>query len=189
MPKQYELYGESWLHWHPQWRMITWTENNLPPLQNQRQFDDADIWAQKADIARYEILYRYGGVYIDTDFECLQNIEELLEGIDFFAATEDGLWVSIGIIGATPRHPLLATLIADIPKSMDAHPGAPPNEVTGPKFFTRKTRDFSSAHEPITVFPKEWFYPYHFSEPDREHDSFPEAYAIHHWGGSWSGDS
>src|SRR5688572_30025403 len=81
MPQQYELYGESWLHWHPQWRMITWTENNLPPLQNQRQFDDAGIWAQKADIARYEILYRYGGVYIDTDFECLQNIEDLLEGI------------------------------------------------------------------------------------------------------------
>ena len=28
----------------------------------------------KSDILRYEILYKYGGVYIDTDYECVTNI-------------------------------------------------------------------------------------------------------------------
>jgi inositol phosphorylceramide mannosyltransferase catalytic subunit len=114
MPKKYGAYGESWLHWHSRWRMVTWTEENLPILRNQLQFDNATLWAQKSDIARYEIIHRYGGVYLDTDFECLKNIEELLSGIDFFAATEDGRWVSTGIFGSVPQHPLLADVISAI---------------------------------------------------------------------------
>jgi inositol phosphorylceramide mannosyltransferase catalytic subunit len=42
----------------------------------------------QSDIARYEILLQVGGVYIDTDFECLRNVEPLIDGIECFAAQE-----------------------------------------------------------------------------------------------------
>ena len=33
------------------------------------------ILGEKSDIFRYEILYRFGGVYVDTDFECIKPFE------------------------------------------------------------------------------------------------------------------
>ncbi len=39
-------------------------------LQKHGAYDQADNYGFKSDIARYEILYRFGGVYVDTDYEC-----------------------------------------------------------------------------------------------------------------------
>ena len=36
-------------------------------LINKKAFDDEPSWAGKADVLRYEILYRHGGIYIDAD--------------------------------------------------------------------------------------------------------------------------
>ena len=36
--------------------------------------------AERSDILRLELLWREGGVYVDTDFECLRSIEPLLDG-------------------------------------------------------------------------------------------------------------
>jgi mannosyltransferase OCH1-like enzyme len=187
MPEEFEAFGTSWLQHHPGWRMVTWNESNLPRLQNQEQFEESLTRSGKSDVARYEILHRHGGVYLDTDFECLRNVESLLAGIDAFAATEDGLFVSCGIIGAVPGHPLMAEMIRAIPESMASHPDDPPNVQTGPKLFTRVVRDLCLGGTPVTIFPPKWFYPYHFSERDRRGEAFPEAYAVHHWAASWSG--
>ena len=33
-------------------------------------------YGAKSDIARLEILHQIGGLYLDTDFECLKQIDE-----------------------------------------------------------------------------------------------------------------
>ena len=38
---------------------------------------------ERADILRLEILYRYGGVYVDGDLECLRPLDDVLDGEDF----------------------------------------------------------------------------------------------------------
>ena len=43
-------------------------------LKNKKAYSLAKNWGMKSDILRYEILQKFGGVYIDTDYECLQNI-------------------------------------------------------------------------------------------------------------------
>ena len=43
------------------------------------EYDNAEKMAAKSDIFRYEICARFGGVYIDADFEPLRPIEPLLE--------------------------------------------------------------------------------------------------------------
>ena len=98
LPDEYVAFGESFQRCHPQWQMILWDETNLPPLRNQQAFAAATSLAQKADIARYELLYRQGGIYLDTDFECRKSLEPLLDGVRSFAATEDERWISIGIM-------------------------------------------------------------------------------------------
>jgi mannosyltransferase OCH1-like enzyme len=50
------------------------TDVKLMILKNQKAYSLAKNWGMKSDILRYEILQKFGGVYIDTDYECLQNI-------------------------------------------------------------------------------------------------------------------
>jgi mannosyltransferase OCH1-like enzyme len=45
----------------------------------QAAFDRASNFGEKSDIWRYEILFRLGGVYVDTDFECVRPFDSLLE--------------------------------------------------------------------------------------------------------------
>jgi mannosyltransferase OCH1-like enzyme len=182
-----ELEG-AWRDTNPGWTVHTWREWELPVLRNQVWFDAATSPAQQADIVRLELLQRIGGVYIDTDFVPLRPIEELVEATDFFIASEDGHWLSTGIVGARPAHPFLTVLVDGIGPSILSRPGGPPNEQTGPKYVTARYLDYSrdAAAPPIAIFPPALFYPYHFSEPEQREGPFPEAYAVHEWSMSWT---
>jgi hypothetical protein len=65
-------------------------------------------------------------------------------------------------------------------------PPGPPNEQTGPQFFTRTlNRLRNDGALDFTLFPPQHFYPYHFSEPERAEEPFPDAFAVHWWGHRW----
>lgn len=181
MPQEYIEYGETWTKYHPDWKMILWTDQNMIPLQNQDLYDQARIMAMKADIARYEILYRFGGVYLDTDFECLKNIEPLLDNVETFAASEDNYYISIGIMGCTFGNQIFETIINQLPKSVEDYKFTSPSCQTGPAFVTRILKD----NPLLDVFEKDLFYPYYYTELDKRNESFPNAYAVHHWAASW----
>jgi mannosyltransferase OCH1-like enzyme len=44
---------------------------------NRSAMDAATTMAQKADILRLEILYHFGGIYLDTDVEPVKSIAPL----------------------------------------------------------------------------------------------------------------
>jgi mannosyltransferase OCH1-like enzyme len=189
VPRDAVRFGESWERHCPGWVVRTWRDWDLPPLINQDAFDAADHPAQKADLARLELLLRYGGIYVDTDFEALTPIEPLLHGVECFAASEDCKFVSTGIIGSIPDHPFIHRLVDRVTSSIAEHPGEPPNRQTGPYFVTRELQAYrrdQGGNGDVVVFPPELFYPYHFSEPERRSESFPNAVAVHHWSGSWT---
>ncbi len=50
----------------------------------------------------------------------------------------------------------------------------------GPWYFT----PIALKHG-IFVFEKELFYPYNSNEKHRKGEHFPNAYAAHHWAGTW----
>ena len=54
---------------------------------------------------RYEVLRRFGGVYFDTDVECRRPLEDLLAGVEAFAALELPGRVGNAVLGAVPGHP------------------------------------------------------------------------------------
>lgn len=181
MPREFEEYAKTWERLHPDWEMRLWTEDNLIPLINQKYFELSDSVVRKADIARYEIIYRFGGIYIDCDFECIKNIEPLIEGLTTLFAKEDEHYISISILGGIPHHESFAELIMGIPDSIESHPNAKINHQTGPVYATKKLNGRSDIH----IFPSKYFYPYHYTEAHCPEERLKEAYAIHHWAGSW----
>lgn len=181
MPDEFIYYGETWKKNHPDWEMKLWTKDNMIPLKNQESYDKAEKLAQKADIARYEILYNFGGVYIDCDFECFKNIEPLLNNVSAFAAWEDSNVVCISILGCNAGNLFFKELVDGTAEAIKRNNNLPINYQVGPMYFTEKVK----GRNDVVIFGSELFYPYLYTEKYRKEEKFPNAYAAHHWSGSW----
>ena len=179
LPSEFEPYQESWRVHHPGWELKLWGEDNLPAdLRRPEVYDTARQPVERADILRLELLWRFGGVYVDTDFECLKSIEELLPGVDFFtglmkpAGPSKPARVNNAIFGAVAGHPLLDRAldelrVHEIGARYDKH-------LSGAMFFNALVLDDPS----VTIFPTEFFYP--ATELDLE-----QAFGIHHAARLW----
>jgi hypothetical protein len=102
-----------------------------------KDFIETSAWCGKADIARYEILCRHGGVYIDADCVWLGRpldplVDEALE-TEFFGAYERyPNLVMCSLFGSTAEHPILRAAIDAIPTRLRELPGEPAWIATGP---------------------------------------------------------
>ena len=91
----------SWKNHHPNWKFFFWTDdpNRPPPIEGmqQRLITDFDFgplqrciegsqnWGERADIMRYMIIYKEGGIYTDHDVECIRPLDPLTSRYDFVA--------------------------------------------------------------------------------------------------------
>lgn len=112
---------QTWIDHHPDWKYFLWTEKEIEflGLLNKRQFDLHPTLAGKADIARYEILYRHGGFFIDADSICINPMDQLLSR-EFVCCYESekhrGNLVANGYIGCPKGHKSMSDLMKIISK-------------------------------------------------------------------------
>lgn len=189
MPDYFVRWGDSWTKKHPAWTMKLWTEAEVSRLTNADILPKCSNLAMRSDICRYEILYREGGVYLDTDMECLKNIDMLVQGIDFFGCWQRPNIMSNAIFGASKSHKILQTIVWDCRKVFKPEPW----NAMGPEFF------FSPrvvGKEGVRVYPREVFIPY----TRDQYKAFPkhpmtitnppaESFAINHRSSIWYKDS
>jgi hypothetical protein len=181
MPAEQELFGETFARHHPEWEMRLWTDANLAELDiTSRERERARNLPELSNLVRYEMLNRFGGVYVDTDVECKRSLSNLLRGVDAFAAFELPGRVGNAILGSTRGHPAFLRAAQQARETLGIGPHSA--DANGPYFLT-----LILEQEPgVTIFAAEMFYPYRWDEPQRRTDSFPKAYAIHHWARSRS---
>ncbi len=182
MPEEHQRFGATFASHHPGWEMRLWTDDDLPALDiTATERERARTHAELANLVRYELLHRFGGVYVDTDVECRRPFTPLLRGIDAFAALELPGRVCNAILGATVAHPLFARAAQLARQTLGT--GAHSVDANGPYFLS-----LLLEQEPaIAIFGARLFYPYLWNEPERRHETFPDAYAIHHWARGWLG--
>jgi hypothetical protein len=172
----------------PGWTVRQWSgPEELWPLRNQDLYDRAEeiapshVGQLRADILRYEILLRLGGIYVDVDFECLRPLDGLVEGMRAFAVwSVEGRWLANGIMGAEPGHPFLEALVERLPANIEADRRWRPGMISGPEYLTRVWWD---CEENVDAVPANLFYPYAWYET-AAHDpgkEWPDVYAAHHW--------
>lgn len=118
LPAKYLSMIDTWKHHHPTWEVILWNDENTQTFQfiNESHFKLAPNFGMKSDILRYEVLSRYGGVYVDIDYECIRSLDDVVIHCDFFVGFSHTEVVEInnGLIGCVPRHPIMQLLINDI---------------------------------------------------------------------------
>jgi len=108
LPGWFAAHGESGASLNPGWEVRLWTEETIPEdLRRPEVRERLRVPAERSDILRLEILWRHGGVYVDTDFECIRPLEPLVGGLDFFCAYLKPGQANNAFIGATSGHPIL----------------------------------------------------------------------------------
>ena len=186
MPAQYEAFGRRWQELHPGWEVRDWSEKDLAWLHNREQFEASTSYAAKADIARYEIVLREGGMYVDTDFEPLRAFDDVLGDVTLLLGEEVPGKLNNALFAASPGHAFLRLVVNELPGSFRYRSADQTSERTGPGFLTRCYRRWrATADEPVRVLPRERLYPYSWEQKHLRDAPFPEALAVHHWALSW----
>jgi mannosyltransferase OCH1-like enzyme len=154
MPDHYRQYGEAWEKLHPGWSFRLWTDEDFQNgwLQNQDLFDKAEQYVPKdavgqfrSDVARYEILYRFGGVYVDCDVEPLKPFDGLLEAEAFAGWEKTSLYVGNTVIGSVPGAAFWGQMIGAVLDASKENKGKAATWLSGPRVVTRLYNSINSS--------------------------------------------
>lgn len=187
---------ESWKRCCPDYEIREWNESNYDFTKNEymRQAYEAKKWGFVPDYARLDIVYEYGGIYLDTDVEMLRSFDELLEQDGFmgFENTGDGeYFVNCGHgFGAVPHHEVIRTArdLYDTISFLNAD--GTPNLLASPHFTTQTLREFGLVQENrdqqlpgMTVYASDVLCPKNFRTGKIK--KTPRTVSIHHFTASW----
>jgi mannosyltransferase OCH1-like enzyme len=188
------------------WGYKVWTNADLSPETFPMTWDFIQIsirmgeeleqsrFAQVADLARLEILHRFGGVYLDSLFEIgvdfLSEIVKLGKTHDLIVANEDPCklkcvgandkkYMSNGFFACIPGCPTLKRLLNyDSLESIDFE-NVHINQTTGPYYF----RSLMESKDKIFVIDTEKIYPFMVNDSKyrkaKENNCVTEGKVIH----------
>ena len=106
---------DSWKKHCPDYEIVEWNEDNFDCSTNDyaREAYEAKKWAFVTDYARLWIVYKYGGIYLDTDVELMKPLDGLLNTPAFFGF-EDGESVATGLgFGAEKNNAVVGRMLED----------------------------------------------------------------------------
>lgn len=192
IPQHLQNYMRTWKEKCPDYEIRRWDESNYDIEKNtyMKEAYQCKKWGFVSDYARLDLIYRYGGIYLDTDVEVLRSFDDLLNDRSFFAISYEG---SIGTgagFGAEKGNELIKKLrdeydgrhFIDKNGNMDLKPCQHyQNPVLREYGFT--TRNVYQNIDGNVLYPSEVF------APDSTHNGFTnytEKTHARHWGNlSW----
>ena len=182
---------KSWKDKHPDFEYIMWNETELMKrkmvLQCDKQIQQIAEINGKADIIRWEILYEYGGYFVDADSICIEPFDYLFKTATAFATYENenvraGL-VATGTMGFIPKHPLCKDIIEWIKNGTDSQQIIQENRAwfsVGPGLLTKMLK--TGLYPDFTIYPSYLFLPNHFM--GLKYSGHKKVYGYQEWGTS-----
>jgi hypothetical protein len=197
LPDKYCIWAETWKDAHPDWEYRLWTDADTDKVEmtNRQRYYTLSNYGAKSDYLRYHILNQFGGLYIDTDFECIKPFDALL-GYDF--VTGIGYPIKpelyVGLIACVAHHPIMQRIVKDASSVDTDIPEAQVLNMISSYFFTRNFFGAVGKYMPgVVALPPDYFYPFPNSKGHERQDGRkfvkPCSYALHHWEVSWSARS
>lgn len=192
---------ESWKKYLPEYEIICWNENNFDVnrCDYTREAYQYKKWAFVSDYARFVILYKYGGIYFDTDVEVIQAMNDLIEKGSFMGCEQNASSmgnfpvVAPGLgLAASPGLDIYKEIIEDYEKSHFIDNNGVLNMQD--TVVTRVTRilvkhglhisEKVQKIDDIYIYPKEYFSPKDVLT--QELVITENTRSIHHYDASWA---
>lgn len=112
IPEEQQKFIEGWKEQCPDFEIIRWDESNYDIKKNRymKKAYEEGRWSFVSDYARKDIIYRYGGIYLDTDVEIIRNFDELLYQQGFAGVQQDNRIASGLGFGGMPELDIMAEM-------------------------------------------------------------------------------
>ncbi len=112
IPDHYKRWMESWRRFCPDYEIREWNEDNYDVTKNRYMYEayQCGKWGFVPDYARLDIIYEHGGIYLDTDVELVQGLDDLLYQKGF-AGFERENYIALGLgFGAVRGLPIIGEM-------------------------------------------------------------------------------
>lgn len=205
--------SQTWKEQHPDWMYVFWDGYKIDSFMRTHS-EYVDVYesyryaVQRWDMIRYLVLYEYGGIYADLDYECIEPLDGLLENLSCCLASDPeeharvfkkSHIVTNAFMAVEAKHPffklILEHLLSDDPSGYDINDKF--NyvlETTGPYMLTR-LYDHFDFNDKVRLLPASVISPLTKHEvlrcirgqiPEEElEQKLQDAVAIHYFYGSW----
>jgi len=193
--EDFKAYIETWKKYCPDYEIVCWNESNYDYKQNDYMYEAhrQKKWGFVPDYARLDIIYRYGGVYMDTDVELVRNIDDLLCD-NAFCGFESRHYVANGLgFGAVVGFPIIKEQMKIYDEISFVNSDGSLNLTSGPWYQTRTFRELglklNNALQEIQgmkVYPSDVLSPMNLSTGQIVKTD--NTYAIHHYSATWFDD-
>lgn len=202
MPQRYVEYGQQWTELNPEHTLHDWTEEEifdtkwtnqavLDKMYHESKQPGADLiayYTHVADVVDYELVYRYGGWYFNTDLKPIKPLSGLASERDYpfnaaFAMEDDVHAVNMAMYGPVGNG-VFEDIIDTLPKRYFGMPGAYMNATTGVQLIMDVLNRNS---RPVCLYDRKVFNPIHWSEfdygttPEIDREYPEETVAVHEW--------
>lgn len=185
--KRPDAYIQSWRDMNPGWELKVWGNGEYESTEwinkdCMKRFWDVGAYHGVADLMRYEILFREGGLCVDADSECIRPLEDDLFDKKIVLSYENAetrkTLLSLGCMASAPGLQFFLDIIEDIKESPD-------DEIlvdhawhsVGPRRLTDNYEKLKPENSKI--LPDYMFTPNHFDAPAYTGDG--PVYAKQHW--------
>jgi mannosyltransferase OCH1-like enzyme len=211
MPEHYVEYGRQWQEMNPDWEVIEWNAETIPDVINVDIWDavgkmakssitmdwDRAIAVQRADVLGYELIWRFGGIYMNCDIQPIQPLDGLIAqtGERAFACFEgyynERRYLVNAVLGGPKEHPFWKDCIDTLPARYLNMMFAPMEQTTGPHLITDVyERGWYKRTDEFVALEEYYFNPVHFRDIAVGQDASDRvewareqgAYGLHHWG-------
>ena len=195
-----DSWREKYINKYKDWKFMLWTETEIDNLTmiNKQIYDSEPTLRGKSDIVRYDILFKYGGIFLDADSYYIEkpnsNLNRLLliaKNCGFFCANEPKqrhLYAN-GVFACTKNNSICFKIITYLKQTYFTEKSKNQHKykiwkVTGPVPFSKIIKENLNK---VTVFPSEYFFPesYHKNNRKIELDKlalmFPSSFMYQYW--------
>lgn len=208
LPSEFARFRDSWRRHHPAWQHRFYDDEACRREVAQMGAPWPGVYArlptgiQRADLFRYLIVFRHGGVYADVDMECRRPVDALLEGASCVLAIEAHLTerrrrrlgyraprqIANCVFAARPGDPFLARVLDRIGAAgtSDVRTDDDIEDSTGPRLLTRVFESLPPQEAgQIRLLPQISLVP---PSVPRLVEWWLAPYARHHFAGTWKRD-
>jgi mannosyltransferase OCH1-like enzyme len=203
MPESAYKCIDSWKKFLPDYEIRLWNEDNFDVNINRYTSEAyaAKKYAFVSDYARFYVLYRYGGLYFDTDVELIKPIDDIIECGPFMGCEKSAAAVAAALnmgvapglgLGVNPGLGLYAEILAHYDTLAFLNSDGSPN--TKDTVVTITTRILCNHGLKLTSEIQQcagvWIYPNTYFSPkdiDTKKLTITEnTRSIHHYDATWA---
>lgn len=194
LPESVKRCIESWEKYCPDYEIVRWDEANYDYKKNQYMSEayEAKKWSFVSDYARLDIIYQYGGIYLDTDVELIKSLDDLLIYPCFMGFERSYVALGLGF-GAQPQLREIKEMMGKYENlyfiNKDGSLNLKPITHYTNEYLSTKGLVADGSRQTlgnIEIFPPEYFCPKDYYS--RTCNITEKTYSIHHYDSSWWGD-